>query len=136
VLLNSKVARSSAAWRFVIVGGFCAVLNVAFQLLAVDKLHVHYLGAAMLSFLIINAVGFALNKRYTFRSASAAVWQELWRYYVTMLGSVLANLALMFVLVSVIGLHYLWASVVVTAMLAATNFLMHADWTFRSDVET
>jgi putative flippase GtrA len=41
-----------------------------------------------------------------------------------------ANLALMYALVSLLGLWYLAASLVVTVLLLATNFLVNDRWSF------
>jgi putative flippase GtrA len=46
--------------------------------------------------------------------------------------SLAANLALMYVLVSALGIGYLAASVLVTLLLLGSNFLINNGWSFRA----
>jgi Predicted membrane protein len=116
--------------RFVTVGSLCTALNLGFLWIAVEIMRSNYLVATILSFLFINGGGYALHKLFTFRLGKSVVLPELMRYYTGMLGSLIVNLCLMFVLVSIIGLHYLFASILVTLALVAANFTLHKRWTF------
>lgn len=116
--------------RFLLVGAVCAALNLTFLWVATDQLGLHYLLSALVSFICINAVGFVLNKYYTFSRPQARVLSELFKYYATMLGSMVLNLLLMAVLVSGFRIHYLVASLVVTMVMMLANFLAHSSWTF------
>ena len=56
---------------------------------------------------------------------------ELIRYFGVMGFSLALNLGLMVLLVEVVGLHYLVASLVLSAMFAAFNYFGHRSVTFR-----
>jgi putative flippase GtrA len=94
-------------------------------------LGVHYLLSTVVAFAAITPLGFLLNKILTFRTRREYAVLELSRYVVAMAASFAANLALMYLLVSVLGLWYLPASLLVAATLLVANFLASARWSFR-----
>lgn len=112
------------------VGGACALLNLAVLWLLTSVLGVHYLVSNMISFLALTPVGFLLQKLVTFRTSRAAATVEWPRYFATMGSSFAANLGLMYVLVSLLGVWYLAANLAVTVLLLAANFLVNNLWSF------
>jgi putative flippase GtrA len=112
------------------VGGACALLNLAVLWLLTSVLGLHYLISNMISFLALTPVGFVLQKLVTFRTQRARARVEWPRYFATMGSSFAANLALMYMLVSLLGVWYLAANVVVTLLLLAANFLVNNIWSF------
>lgn len=115
---------------YALVGGICALLNLAALWLLTSVLGLHYLLSTLVSFLTITPMGFWLQKLLTFRTPRARTAIEWPRYFATMGSSLAANLLLMYVLVSVLGIWYLAASVVVTITLLASNFLVNDRWSF------
>jgi len=112
------------------VGGACTALNLAVLWLLTSGLGVHYLVSTMISFFTLTPVGFWLQKLVTFRTPRRRAGIEWPRYFATMGSSFVANLGLMYLLVSLLGLWYLAASLVVTLLLLATNFLVNDRWSF------
>lgn len=112
------------------VGGICAILNLAALWLLTSVLGLHYLLSTLIAFLTLTPMGFWLQKVVTFRTPRAAARIEWPRYFTTMGSSLAANLLLMYLLVSVMGVWYLAASVMVTIALLATNFLVNDLWSF------
>jgi putative flippase GtrA len=115
---------------YALVGGVCALLNLASLWLLTSMLGLHYLLSTLIAFVTLTPLGFWLQKLLTFRTPHAAAKIEWPRYFATMGSSLAANLLLMYLLVSVLGLWYLAASVVVTAALLAANFLVNDRWSF------
>lgn len=115
---------------YVMVGGACALLNLVVLWLLTSLLGLHYLVSTLISFLTLTPVGFWLQKIVTFRTPRSRAHFEWPRYFATMGSSLAANLALMYILVSLAGLWYLAASVVVTATLLTANFLLNDRWSF------
>jgi putative flippase GtrA len=115
---------------YAVVGGTCTLLNLAVLWLLTSVLGLHYLVSTMISFMTLTPMGFWLQKLVTFRTPRAAARVEWPRYFVTMGSSFAANLGLMYLLVSLLGLWYLAASLVVTLLLLATNFLVNDRWSF------
>jgi putative flippase GtrA len=115
---------------YAIVGGVCALLNLVVLWLLTDGAGLHYLVSNMISFLALTPVGFLLQKLVTFRTPRATAGVEWPRYFATMGASFAANLALMYVLVSLLGVWYLAANLAVTVLLLAANFLVNNLWSF------
>jgi len=67
----------------------------------------------------------------TFRTRREYAPLELPRYFAAMAASFGANLALMYLLVSVLGVWYLAASLLVALALLTVNFLASDRWSFR-----
>lgn len=117
------------------VGGVVAVLNLAALWLLTSGLGLHYLLSTLIAFLVLTPAAFWMQKVVTFRTPRARAPIEWPRYFATMGTSLAANLALMYVLVSVLGLWYLAASVVVTLLFLVANFLVNDRWSFASSGE-
>lgn len=115
---------------YAVVGGICTLLNLGVLWLLTSVLGLHYLLSTMISFVTLTPIGFWLQKLMTFRTPRAAASVEWPRYFATMGSSFAANLGLMYVLVSVLGVWYLAASVIVIMLLLATNFLLNDRWSF------
>jgi putative flippase GtrA len=111
-------------------GGICALLNLAMQWLCTSVIGLHYLASTLIAFFTITPLGFWLQKLFTFRTPRAAARFEWPRYFVTMGSSLAVNLALMYLLVSLLGVWYLLAALIVTVALLAANFLANDRWSF------
>ena len=117
---------------FVSVGGLCLAANTLVLWLLTGVLGVHYLASTVIAFFAITPLGFLLNKALTFRTPAEHVPIELPRYFGAMATSFAANLALMYFLVSLLGVPYIAASLVVAATLVTVNFLASDRWSFRA----
>lgn len=116
---------------FVLVGGICLAANTVVLWGLTSGLGIHYLLSTMIAFFAITPLGFLLNKVLTFRTGREHAPIELPRYFTAMAFSFGANLTLMYLLVSVLGLWYVPASLVVAALLLAFNFVSSDRWSFR-----
>ena len=123
------IARFAA---FVLVGGFCLAVNTFVLWLLTSVLGLHYLASTLIAFFTITPLGFLLNKVITFRTPREHARIELPRYFLAMGASLAANLGLMYLLVSVLGVWYLAASIAVAITLVACNFLASERWSFRA----
>lgn len=116
---------------FTVVGGLCLAANTVLLWVLTSGLGVHYLVSTVIAFFTITPLGFVLNKAMTFRTRREYTPIELPRYFAAMAFSLFANLALMYLLVSILGMWYLAASLAVAALLLAVNFLTSDRWSFR-----
>jgi putative flippase GtrA len=116
---------------FVLVGGFCLAVNTVVLWLLTSVLGLHYLASTLIAFFTITPLGFLLNKVITFRTPREHARIELPRYFAAMAASLAANLGLMYLLVSVLGVWYLAASILVAVTLVVCNFLTSDRWSFR-----
>ena len=116
---------------FVLVGGCCLAANTLVLWALTSALGLHYLASTLIAFVSITPLGFLLNKVITFGTRREYARIELPRYFAAMAASFAANLGLMYLLVSVLGLWYLAASVLVAVTLVVCNFLAADRWSFR-----
>jgi putative flippase GtrA len=113
------------------VGGFCLAVNTVVLWLLTSWLGLHYLASTVIAFASITPLGFLLNKVITFRTRREHARIELPRYFAAMAASFGANLGLMYLLVSVLGMWYLAASILVAVTLVVCNFVTSDRWSFR-----
>jgi putative flippase GtrA len=116
---------------FVLVGGFCLAANTLVLWALTSGLGLHYLVSTVIAFVSITPLGFLLNKVITFRTRREYARIELPRYFTAMAASFAANLGLMYLLVSVLGMWYLAASILVAVTLVVCNFIASDRWSFR-----
>ena len=116
---------------FLLVGGLCLGANTVALWALTSGLGIHYLASTVIAFLAITPLGFLLNKVLTFRTHRQYARIELGRYFAAMAASFAANLALMYLLVSIAGVWYVLASVIVAVLLVISNFLTSDRWSFR-----
>ena len=84
-----------------------------------------------ISLLIVNLIGWALNRVWTFQSAARETKKEFARYLAVNIAGFGITLILMALLVSAFGMNYLVASVIVAALMMLANFAVHRSWSFR-----
>lgn len=128
-LLSHKIL--SQAFRFVFVGLACVGLNVAFFAVLVDGLAWNYLTVTLISYVCVSAVGFAVNRLWTFQAADGVLPVQAVRFVVIQGLSFPLNIALMWLLVGRCGIDSAAASVVVSVLFALGNFLAQRGWAFR-----
>lgn len=116
---------------FGMVGGVCLGLNTLVLWGFTSGLGFHYLLSTVIAFSTITPLGFLLNKVLTFRTRREYAVIELPRYVTAMAASFAANIGLMYLLVSVLGLWYLPASLLVALTLVIVNFISSDRWSFR-----
>ena len=117
---------------FGLVGALCLGLNTLLLWALTSGLGIHYLLSTVIAFSTITPLGFLLNKLLTFRTPRRHAAAELPRYAVSIAASFAANLALMYLLVSMLGLWYLPASLLVAVTLLIANFVASDRWSFRT----
>jgi len=113
-------------------GGVCTLLSLVMQWLLTSGAGVHYLLSALIAFLFLTPLGFWLQKLVTFRTPRAAARVEWPRYFLTMGASLSAYLAMMYLLVSLLGVWYLLAAMIAALALLVANFLVNDRWSFAA----
>ena len=130
--LYSKIIKNQL-FRFIIIGGFCALQNTFWLYLLTTILGLHYAISTIILTLIVNSLGYYLNRRYTFKLQKKKdnFWQGLLKYHLVMLSSFLIVLFFMYILVELIKIWYLYAHLFITIGMTLYNFVMHKKWTFK-----
>lgn len=117
----NRALRESAVYA----AGAATAFATDFSLLwiLVELAGLHYLIAATISFLAGTAVVYWVSVRYAFRIRRIADRRAEFGYFASIgAAGVLLNLALMYVLVEWLALHYLAAKFVAAAITFVTNF--------------
>ena len=120
--------------RFTAVGLICVALNLGLFAGLVDRLEWNYLAVTVLSFFVVNGVGFALSRIWTFRATHEAAAPQAARYLLIQGLNLSLNLSLMWLLVRVFGVDAVAASLLISILFAIGNFLAQRNWAFRRRV--
>ena len=116
--------------RYVISGGSATVANLlGFYLLS----HVlHYLLASAFALLISTSVSFTLQKFWTFQDNSREkMVQQFSMYMVVILGGLVFNTFLMWLLVDGFGVWKLLAQFITNGAMAVGNFFLYRELVFK-----
>lgn len=115
--------------KFCAVGASGYVVNLAVYatLLAVD---VHYLLAAVCSFLVAVTNNYAWNRLWTFRRQRGGLVFQGFRFLVVSSIALVANLAFLSILVA-LGVPELPAQAIAIVLVTPWNFVANKLWSFR-----
>ena len=132
--LRSKVPQkiqSSQFLRFFFVGGFCASLNLLILYIFTGLVGFHYLISLAIQTVVVNTIGFLLNRKFTFKKSGRRFWKELAKYHYVMLSSFLVVSSLMYLFVDIFQIWYMLSFIIVTIVMLIFNFISHKKWTFK-----
>lgn len=121
--------------RFLSVGSICIILNLSILYILTDFFKVYYLLSCCIALLLVNYIGFKLNKTFTFldgipRARAESFWQFL-RYNAVSIVSFLMGISQMYILVDVFDVWYIYANMLVAVIMAFVNFFMHKYFTYK-----
>ncbi|MGL5807304.1 MAG: GtrA family protein [Xenococcaceae cyanobacterium] len=131
IILTLKKLFNHQVFRFLIVGFFCAFQNIFLLYFFKEFLHLHYLVSIIILSIVVNSIGFYLNRRYTFQNNNNQFWKEFIKYHTVMLSSYLTVSISMYVLVDIFNIWYLSAFLIMTVVITIYNFALHKKWTFK-----
>jgi putative flippase GtrA len=117
--------------RFFFIGGFCASLNILILYILTGILNLHYSFSILIQTLVVNSIGFYLNKKFTFKKNKDSFWREFLKYHTVMFSSFLLVLLLMFLFVDIFHVWYLFSFFIVSVIMISYNFISHKKWTFK-----
>lgn len=118
--------------RYVFSGGTAAASNVVTLFILVEFGNVHYLYASILAFIFSLAISFTLHKFLTFRDQETRnIHKQIGRYLAVILGNLVLNTTLVYVLVELLGVWYLFAQIIGAALVAVTGYIGYKYFVFR-----
>ena len=122
--------------KFVISGGSAFVVHIALMYFFTEFLGWHYLISATVSFVSSIAVGFSMNKFWTFVNSSIkGIPLQLSLYIVINLFNLGLNVLLLYVLVEFMGVWYIFAQAIVSMLIALESFFLYSKL-FHQKFET
>jgi putative flippase GtrA len=122
-------SRISQLLRFCFVGVITTAIQYAILITGVERLGVPAWVSSGVGFAISAGDNYGLNYRFTFRSKRSHRLASRRFAMVTATGLIF-NIAFMVVLHDVLHLQYVFAQIIVTAIVLLWNFAGHARWSF------
>lgn len=110
--------------RFGVIGGLCFLIDYGIMIGLTEVVGVDYLISSGISFSISVIVNYILSMRFVFRSREST--NKLMEFFIFVLLSVIGlglNELLMWCMVGKLGIHYMLAKIVVTAVVMVYNFV-------------
>jgi dolichol-phosphate mannosyltransferase len=125
--------RSGHNWRqlgkFAVVGAVGYGINLAVYS-ALIHAGVHYIAAAICSWLVAVTSNYTWNRLWTFRSHRGHVGVQGMRFFVVSLGSLAANLLLLELFVA-LGTSQFMGQAIAIVLVTPLNFVGNKLWSFR-----
>ncbi|HEY4489351.1 MAG TPA: GtrA family protein [Candidatus Paceibacterota bacterium] len=119
--------------RFFIAGTTSAVVNLSLLYLCVEYLHLHYIIAAICSYLGSLAFGFTLQKFWSFQDHRLnCIHFQLVEYVAVTVFNMSLNTGLMYLFVGVLGLWYILAQIISAALLAIISYSAYNGFIFTA----
>ncbi len=115
--------------RFFGVGIAAAIVHYGVLVALAELLLWHKIPATLLGYVGGGVVSYVLNRRFTYRSERSHR-EAGWRFGVVAFVGFCLTGVLMFVFNSWMGMPYLLAQLLITAIVLAWSFVAHKLWTF------
>jgi putative flippase GtrA len=115
--------------KFCVVGGTGYLVNLAVYTLLLDAAGMHYISAAVGSFLVAVTNNYAWNRLWTFRAQRGGVAYQGMRFFVVSTLALVANLAVLHGLVT-LGLGEVVAQAIAIVLVTPVNFVGNKLWSF------
>jgi putative flippase GtrA len=117
--------------KFSVVGLSGYVVNLAVYVSVLKGVGLHYLPAAVCSFVVAVTNNYLWNRLWTFRSSRGHVYHQGMRFLVVSLAALGLNLAILRVLVG-LGTDKILAQAVAIVLVTPFSFSANKLWSFRS----
>ncbi len=116
--------------KFCVVGVSGYAVNLLVYTLLIKGAGIHYIPAAVGSFLLAVANNYALNRVWTFREDRGHLGAQGLRFLVVSSASLLANLAVLHLLVTA-GVGKIVGQAIAIVLVTPLNFIGNKLWSFR-----
>ena len=133
-LIDKYYIKYGLILRYVIAGGFGALINIAVLFILVDVLDMWYLISAVLSFVVSLIVTFFIQKFWAFRDhlvTKAHVRRQAILYTISSTSFLFLNILILYILVDVLNVWYLLAQFLSLGVVAVGSFLFNRSVTFK-----
>jgi putative flippase GtrA len=123
--------RGAQLARFCTVGLTCYIVNILALAALCEVGGMHYIAAYLVVFLIGNALGYWLNKRFTFELRSPVEGASMLRYMLINCIMLLLSTAALHLLVESLHVQYLAATAIIAGINAPASFVAHRVVSYR-----
>jgi putative flippase GtrA len=115
--------------QFCVVGATGYFVNLAVYAVLLDVVGLHYISAAVGSFLVAVTSNYTWNRMWTFRAQRGGVAYQGMRFFIVSTVALLANLAVLHTLVT-LGLGKFVAQAIAIVLVTPVNFVGNKLWSF------
>lgn len=115
---------------FAAVGATATIFQYGLMAILIDGMGHGALLSSMLSYALSALLNYGLNRHFVFRSQTRHAY-ALPRFAAIVVLGLLINAGLMYVLVILLGLHWLLAQMMATSVVMVSNFLFSKYWAFQ-----
>jgi putative flippase GtrA len=116
--------------KYSVVGCVSILIYYLSVFVLVEILGKNPLFGTAVSFVIMSYFSFLLNRKFTFGSDFS--YDKLLRFLVVSAIGFTLNFLIMYLVVSVLSLHYSLGEVATTLVIPVINFILNNYWTFKS----
>lgn len=117
--------------KFVISGGTAFSVDLLLLFFLTDILKIWYIYSASMAFIVAFFISFYLQKLWTFRDSNKKVYKQMFIFFFTGTANVMVNAGGMYVIVDKLGIKYLFAQTIMTALLSVCSFLIYRFIVFK-----
>ena len=121
--------RRVSFWRFLAVGVLVTIVDFSVLTILHGFLGWDVILSVVLAYLAAFVVNFTLSRTWTFQASGAGSGGQLVRFTALVAANILATAGGMAMLTG-LGLHYLMAKVLLTAVIVAVNYVVMRRWVF------
>jgi dolichol-phosphate mannosyltransferase len=126
------VIRNKLYVKFFITGAVCSVLDISLVYILTDVIGVWYLFSVIFVYIFSFFTSFYLQKYWTFKDGRKRIlYEQLFIYFSVGLINLAINTFGVYVLVEKFGFYYLFAQVVMMAVLSIESFLVYRFVIFK-----
>lgn len=131
-VLETRYPRLAKLARYLISGGTAAGVDLVLLYAFTEWLHIWYLLSSIFAFIIAFVVSFVLQKFWTFQDHGRDNMHVQAGVYLAVAVTNLAlNTLLVYVFVQNVGLHYIFAQIAASALIAIESFFVYQHFIFR-----
>lgn len=119
---------------YVVFGGLTTLVSIASYWVIVDFLHVHYMAATVLSWVISVTFAYLTNRRWVFQSRASgarAILREAVSFYACRLASGALEMGIMFVGVDLLHVNDKVVKICANVVIVITNYILSKWIVFR-----
>lgn len=129
----AALLRQLPSLKYLMVGAFCAALNLVIQNAAVLLFGAHYAVASVLSFVILVPLSFFIHKNVTFRTEGSLSARRFVLYTVQWTVLLLVNIMLLALFVDLLQLHVSLAILLVALIIHVLSYLYSRSYVFKAE---
>lgn len=128
-VLRSDISR--AAQKYLLAGGFCALLDWGLFALFLYGFGLHYIAAGTISFLLATGVNYFVSVRFVFGASRRGARQALALVYLVSAVGISINIGVLTVGVDMLGIHPMVTKVAASGVAVLWNFLARYFYIFK-----